>query len=203
MRARIISIDIETLAAPLIDDVRSEKYEELQKEYSKEDTVQKHLEAFENEKWCFTPEGAIPICVSLCDSDGYEWVVSDKDPLVIARKFWSKIEMQAPCKLLGFNLTGFDLPVLMRYGILADCKISKPFGRYDLIDLTTVPFWWEKKGKSLKWYARNFLAGEKKGNGKDVKELWEKDPSAVEKYCLQDARLALKLYQQYSRFLNI
>jgi len=102
--------------------------------------------------------------------------------------FWPFVERAR--SLVGFNLIGFDLPVLSVY-YSGDFSVLKTF---DLMD--------EMKQVlghrvSLNAVAKGTLGEEKSGDGLGAVEYYnQKDWKNLEKYCKKDVELTAKLFQE-------
>ncbi len=102
--------------------------------------------------------------------------------------FWPLVERAR--SLVGFNLIGFDLPVLSAY---YSGDFSK-FRNFDLMD--------EMKKVlghrvSLNAVAKGTLGEEKNGDGLGAIEYYkQKDWKSLEKYCKKDVELTARLFQE-------
>lgn len=210
-----IVIDIETIATPVQDWFIEAKKKELQEEYKKDETVQKHLdEAVKG--WWKQWGGSRPICIAMenlsnnevwCEAnDDSEQLVSD---WIVKVAEWSPY--MSPVSFVGFNVVGFDL-LNLHLQIAKRRHQEKLFklGRYSCIDLADQPYGWktDRKGKTLDYYARAFgLEGKEGVTGDMVAKLWAMDledgGKRVKDYCLSDCMLTSALYRKMSLFWDL
>lgn len=198
--------DIETLAIPVPDSTKAEWRKEIAEEYVKEDTILKKLEAkIERAKYDF--DGCRPIALSAClILGGGEKVFSSivhEDSTEVAKHFHALCQDYAPVKLVGYNIKGFDLPILYRWMALADLKFRTKIGRYDIIDLMDhVSGFGKKVSLDRACTAYGIKCSEYDGSFVDP---WyrAKDWHRIEAYCVADVQCTLELYEALTRFQNL
>jgi len=102
---------------------------------------------------------------------------------------------------VGFNVEGFDLPILNlamhKAGLRLPCKI----GKWDTLDLCERPF---KRRYKLKDLADIYGLERVEGDGSGVQALWdEQNLDAIKNYNLSDVKITAELYQILARFYDI
>jgi DNA polymerase elongation subunit (family B) len=126
-------------------------------------------------------------------------IASDEKTLL---EFFWQLAADHKYELVGFNITGFDLPFLFRrswkLGIKPPSIIRR--GRYwadSIIDLMELwAFFRQEQRESLNTICRALGFGEKSGSGKDFAELWANDREKAVEYCKNDLRLTKSLYEK-------
>lgn len=128
-------------------------------------------------------------------------IMFDGDETKMLRAAWEIIEgkcMECETKLVGWNITGFDLVWMLRRSFCH--RIQHPRwlrdGRYwsraiiDLLDVWRLGEYRKEEGKtmgnSLDNVAKFLGLPPKLGSGKDFAELLKKDPVAAEAYLVRD-----------------
>lgn len=105
-------------------------------------------------------------------------------------------------QLIGFNITGFDLPFLFRrswrHTIRPPMALRR--GRYwsdAVLDLMEAwAFYNREQRESLDTVCRHLGLGEKNGSGKDFAGLWESDRGRAVEYLTNDLKMTKKLYER-------
>lgn len=121
----------------------------------------------------------------------------------ILQAFWELAKMAKT--VCGFNILGFDLPVIFVRSILLDVAPTrqfdlKPWGT-DVCDLMAKRF--PKSGSmGLKRIAAAMGMEIDAGDvdGSQVEELFKSDPEMVGKYVRSDVRLCVDMHERYSGF---
>lgn len=150
------------------------------------------------------------------------WAAGDDTPRVgvapsptteveLLDKFWELASASGP--LVGFNILGFDLPVILIRSAILGIQPSRmlnlsPYGNREVIDVYLGRFGSRgntnanKPGK-LKVLARlmgiDVPAGDVDGG--DVYELLKSDPAAVGTYCKSDVEITRAYYRKLRGFL--
>lgn len=135
---------------------------------------------------------------SICMSAG---IVADEVKML--EQFWSIAEAASEeHKLVGHNITGFDLPFLIRRSWLLDVKIPSGLlqgGRFwasHIVDTMRIWACGAVGGNSyvkLDVLAKAFGVGAKNGDGAKFAELWASDASAAAGYLLNDLELTYRV----------
>lgn len=122
--------------------------------------------------------------------------VVEGDEAEMLKAFWWLLSEDGRFpQIIGFNITGFDLPFLFkrswRHGIKPPSWLRK--GRYwdsDVVDLREVWCMGDRTAKgSLEAVAMHLGLGCKLGSGKDFAALWKDDKQAAIKYLKRDVEL--------------
>ena len=135
---------------------------------------------------------------SICMSAG-----TVAEEVKMLEQFWSIAEAASEeHKLVGHNITGFDLPFLIRRSWLLDVKIPGGLlqgGRFwasHIVDTMRVWACGAVGGNSfvkLDVLAKAFGVGAKNGDGAKFAELWASDASAAAAYLLNDLELTYRV----------
>ncbi|HKW43765.1 MAG TPA: DNA polymerase domain-containing protein, partial [Thermoplasmata archaeon] len=138
----------------------------------------------------------------------------------IIDRFVKLIDDLDPDIISGYNIDGYDLPVLIdraakngipRLGLARDHStffhLGERFWRLDGRILTDV--WWAVKAERLSLHMKqetlDYVAKQLLGEGKHVlqrrkiDEEWEADRDKVIRYCIQDAELSLRILERVRR----
>ena len=154
-------------------------------------------------------------CLSYCikTSEGYtheETLHGDEEKLL--NDFVKVIQKHDPDIITGYNIDGYDLPLLVEraevYGInLAigrdGTNLEQRFQRFwQARGRVIVDAWWNVKREvrprqeSLNAVAKELLGKEKHDvNPKQMDEEWANNPQKVMDYCLEDAKLAVEILE--------
>ena len=154
-------------------------------------------------------------CLSYCvkNSDGYlveETLHGDEEKIL--NDFVKAISDNDPDIITGYNIDGYDLPLLVEraevYGIKLNfgrdgSQIQQRMKRFWRVQGRVVAdAWWNVKREvrprqeSLNAVAKQLLGREKHDvNPKKMDEEWANDPKKVMDYCLEDAKLALEILE--------
>ena len=154
-------------------------------------------------------------CLSYCvkTSEGYvheETLHGDEETLL--KNFVKAINEHDPDIITGYNIDGYDLPLLVErcdvYGI--DLKIGRDGSEleqrmqrfWQAQGRVIADAWWNVKREvrprqeSLNAVAKELLGREKHDvNPKKMDEEWANNPDKVMEYCLEDAKLALEILE--------
>ena len=154
-------------------------------------------------------------CLSYCvkTSEGYvheETLHGDEETLL--KNFVKAINEHDPDIITGYNIDGYDLPLLVErcdvYGI--DLKIGRDGSEleqrmqrfWQAQGRVIADAWWNVKREvrprqeSLNAVAKELLGREKHDvNPKKMDEEWANNPEKVMEYCLEDAKLALEILE--------
>jgi len=138
----------------------------------------------------------------------------------IVERFVKLVDELDPDVLSGYNIDGYDLPVLLeragkngisKVGLARDHSeffhIGERFWRLDGRIVTDV--WWAVKAERLslrmKQETLDYVARQLLGEGKHelqrrkIDEEWERDRDKVIKYCINDADLSLRILEKIGR----
>lgn len=204
----VLIIDIETIAKPVPQEVLDEQRKVLAEEYKKEETIEKHLQDFK-ERYKFLPGGAEIICVGIMDFQSrVSKVIYDptKPTSWIIDETVLELDLYPGHKFCGFNIKGFDLPVLLEHMQRFDTFLDQRKGRYDIIDL----YEWAKFagfGGSLNKVCKMFGLETKSASGDQVAFMYEQDKSdggrRVAEYNRQDLEVEAALYRCVGRMWTL
>jgi hypothetical protein len=135
------------------------------------------------------------------DQGGEIQVMHDDDEAVLLRRFWAlaRGEQGRLNTLVGFNITGFDLPFLLRrswkHGVEIPAGLRR--GRYwseSVIDVREI---WNLGDRfatgSLDTVAKHLGFGGKSGNGSQFAALWTSDRAAAIAYLVKDVDLTARV----------
>lgn len=110
-------------------------------------------------------------------------VYEEKDMMELDKRF-QKAEL-----LLGFNVIGFDLPVLANY-------FFTPVDRFPVLDLMTEIEKNRGHRASLDSVAKPTLKAKKSGSGLDAIMYWKEGRiEELKKYCLDDVRITKDVFE--------
>ena len=154
-------------------------------------------------------------CLSYCikTSGGYiheETLHGDEEALL--NDFVKAIKKYDPDIITGYNIDGYDLPLLVERAELYDIDLSigrngtnleQKFQRFwQAQGRVIVDAWWNVKREirprqeSLNAVAKELLGKEKHDvNPKEMDEEWATNPQKVMDYCLEDAKLAVEILE--------
>ena len=154
-------------------------------------------------------------CLSYCvkTSEGYvheETLHGDEETLL--NNFVDAINEHDPDIITGYNIDGYDLPLLVErceiYGIHLNIgrdgsKLEQRMQRFwQAQGRVIADAWWNVKREvrprqeSLNAVAKELLGREKHDvNPKKMDEEWANNPDKVMNYCLEDAKLALEILE--------
>ena len=131
----------------------------------------------------------------------------------LLRKFVRIVNEKDPDILTGYNIDGYDLPVLKSRMDLRGVKFAigrdyeQPHriqGQYWRLHgrIISDTWWAVKKVLHPKHESLNYVAKEQLGEGKDninrlrIEEEWASRPDEVTQYCIKDADLTLRIFQK-------
>lgn len=94
----------------------------------------------------FRLDGCRPISVSLgiCEDNEVKNILgcASDDSCEVAQFFTDYVNQAAngaPFKLVGFNINGFDLPIIFRWMVHANAFLKRRLGKWDAVDLCAYP----------------------------------------------------------------
>ncbi|MEE9267959.1 MAG: DNA polymerase domain-containing protein [Thermoplasmata archaeon] len=132
----------------------------------------------------------------------------------ILRDFVTLVEKEDPDVLSGYNIGGYDIPVLLeraRKGNLGELAFGRDFAPFFQINermwrlhgRVIVDAWWSArtdlrpKQETLDYVARKLLGeGKQEVDPARMDEEWERDPERVIRYCMKDAELSLRILEK-------
>jgi DNA polymerase, archaea type len=143
-----------------------------------------------------------------------EFRLSDPDEAAILRKFAETVTEDDPDVVTGYNIGGYDLPLLAERATALGLK-GLALGReradarvmgdrvWKVAGRIVADAWWSArrelhpKQESLQYVARTLLGDSKLDvDRRDIDREWANDPVRVMEYCLHDADLALRILQK-------
>ena len=154
-------------------------------------------------------------CTCLTVHDGAELVAEQmldgSEPDIIA-SFTAAVAQHDPDVITGYNIDGYDLPLLEERAHLHGMKLvlgrdGRPADQrsnrtWTVRGRIVADAWWNVKREirprqeSLNAVAQQLLGKEKHDvNPQQMDAEWERDPQRVKEYCLEDARLAFEIMQ--------
>lgn len=150
--------------------------------------------------------------ITFGDKDWKEKITGDEKDII--SKWVEAIKNHDPDVLTGYNIDGYDLPVILKRAAKHGMG-ELPLGRnqkylrqivnrfWRLDGRIIADAWWNVKKelrpkKETLAHISNILLNEKKDDvdPKKIDSEWEEDPQRVVDYCLQDARLALRILEK-------
>ncbi len=223
LRDTVICFDIETIERPYKDFTnRAEKIEEIYEKdmlvaesKAKEETKAKYRTIAEDKRtaakestpegWKFSPAGAEIVCIAwregLKTAHGIEWEdvlgIQAKEADAI-KEFVSFLNLPSgPYSLVGFNISGFDYPVVARAILEHGMHLENKPGEYDLYDLMYAPLFRKSKGSQDYFYQQYGLGDVGDMDGSQVAQCYKDDcennTTNVLKYCKHDVEKVSKL----------
>jgi DNA polymerase I len=131
----------------------------------------------------------------------------------LLRDFVKLVNSKDPDLLTGYNIDGYDLPVLkyrmerngVRFGIGRDHQSPhRVQGQYWRLHgrIISDTWWGVKKVLHPKHESLNYVSRELLGEGKDninrlkIEEEWATRPDEVTQYCIKDADLTLRIFEK-------
>ena len=174
-------------------------------EYQREDTITKHLEARVS-RAKFEFDGCKPCCIGICVIDGANELYAARsgvDAIELASWLGEQLNVLRPVKLIGFNVLGFDLPIMQRWMARSGVTLERPFGRYDVVDLMNEVAGFGKR-VSLDRACRAYAIPTSDSDGSMV-EGWyvAKNMQAIERYCLEDVNATVGLYRKVTNIKSL
>lgn len=153
-----------------------------------------------------TPEycRVVALGFAIGDAEPVSLMVSDETSEADILGFFWAIAKDAK-RLCGFNVLGFDLPVLFVRSAILDVSPSKQIDLKpwsgDVVDLMAARFP-KSKAMRLKDLARvmgiKVPAGDVEGS--QVFDLWKNDPAALSDYVKSDVEVTRQLHRRYAGF---
>ena len=205
-----VVFDLESIPLPIPEEAIAEKRLALSQEYKKDETIEAHLLAWKD-KFKFKPEGAKPIAIGMQiighKATSEPMGIQSDDESEIARFFVETIDTFSGSKIVGYNILGYDLPLICRSLFKSDLKLNYRIGKWAKIDLMQEPFGrgFDQTG-GFKRLCRTYgvkLSGQ---DGSMVDALWAEDQEngtkKVLEYCLDDVRGCGELFMKFQRFFD-
>lgn len=149
--------------------------------------------------WAVGNEPASSIVVGQMKADGSrEWTETD-----LLEKFWQLVSAYSP--IVGFNICGFDLPVLFVRSMILKVDASRLIDltpwKADVVDLMQARFP-RQQAKGLKKLAAllGIPVPAEGVDGSQVAELYRTDPTKVGEYVRSDIDVTRNLHQKFRGF---
>ncbi len=132
----------------------------------------------------------------------------------ILRDFVSLVQKEDPDLLTGYNIGGYDIPVLLeraRKEGFGDLPLGRDFATFTSINerfwrlhgRVIADAWWSvrselrPKQETLDHVSRLLLGeGKEEVDRARIDEEWDRDPELVMNYCLKDAELSLRILEK-------
>ena len=162
------------------------------------------------------------LCIGIAyrDGDALKTRILKGEEKQIIEQFVKVVEELDPDIVSGYNIDGYDLPVLVERGKAHKIDelrlgrnhegffhLGERFWRVDGRIITDV--WWAVKAERLslrmKQETLDYVAKQLLGEGKHelerrkIDEEWERDQDKVIRYCINDAELSLKILERVRR----
>jgi len=162
------------------------------------------------------------LCIGIAyrEGDAIKTRILTGEEKQIIERFVKVVEELDPDIVSGYNIDGYDLPVLVERGKLHKFEelplgrnhegffhLGERFWRVDGRIITDV--WWAVKAERLslrmKQETLDYVAKQLLGEGKHelarrkIDEEWERDQDKVIRYCINDAELSLKILERVRR----
>ncbi|MFQ6012750.1 MAG: DNA-directed DNA polymerase [Thermoplasmata archaeon] len=152
--------------------------------------------------------------IALRGPDGLETQALRGGEREILRDFVTLVEKEDPDVLTGYNIGGYDIPVLVkraRKGNLGELALGRDFATFFQINerlwrlhgRVIVDAWWSArtdlrpKQETLDYVAKVLLGeGKQEVDRARIDEEWERDPERVIRYCIKDAELSLRILEK-------
>lgn len=210
----VIAFDIETIAVPATQSELEEIRKGLKlgnvKDPEKVAAAIKEKEAKALSDNKFRIGGAKPISIAMVEVsrndplrlEQIEGLCSDT-PEELARFFTEFINSYGTNYVLtGFNIRGFDLPIMSHLLFSTGYRLKHPVGKWDVVDLCENPLGREYK---LKDAARRFgIEAPIKIDGSAIQELWDSnDRDAILEYNKSDVFITGRLFQALSTIYSL
>ncbi len=134
----------------------------------------------------------------------------------ILRNFVSLVQKEDPDVITGYNIGGYDIPVLLeraRKEGFGDLPLGRDYATltsfserlWRLHGRVVADAWWSVKSDlKPKQETLDYVSRELLGEGKEdvdrgrIDEEWQRDPEQVVSYCLKDAELSLRILEKLS-----
>jgi hypothetical protein len=209
MRHNIV-IDVETFALPASQEYLKEQEKIIREELVQERAIQARLEKIKNNGALDLARAQIVAVAIASDESDRIASISSNDEEQIAHWLFITIEhlhaeTNLDLRFVGFNIIGFDLPMLSV--LMARYELPLPFPlsqRKDVLDLMQEPFGRAIGMKPLSWYLQAYGLEAKSASGSEVHEMWLADVASgstnVEQYCRKDVELEMQLFKKMSMF---
>lgn len=156
----------------------------------------------------------LTLCAALREGDRFETFAFQGGEREILRDFATLVEKEDPDILTGYNIGGYDIPVLVeraRKGNLGDLALGRDHATFNRINdrfwrlhgRVIVDAWWSvrtdlrPKQETLDYVARKLLGeGKEEVDRARIDEEWDRDPDLVMQYCVKDAELSLRIVEK-------
>lgn len=213
MLRNCVVFDIETGALP-IEEIEFPEFE-APSNYKNAETIAAYIDKKKTE---FIEKAAVSVFSGKVMAIGYEIFDSEgkstaggifhgNDEKEIIQKFWNKlyelgIDNNTSHKFIGWNSNGFDIPFLLRKSWKYDLQnvptylsdYKWPQSRF--IDLMLVWSCGSKEYVKLDTVAKFFGVGQKNGDGKFFKEMYEEDVEKALEYLKNDVAMTVAVAQK-------
>lgn len=156
----------------------------------------------------------LTLCVAVRNGGEVELTALRGGEREILRDFVSLVQREDPDVITGYNIGGYDIPVLLeraRKGGFEDLPLGRDYATFTSINER----FWRLHGRVIAdawWSVRSELRPKQEtldhvskillGEGKvevdrgRIDEEWERDPEQVIQYCLKDAELSLRILEK-------
>jgi|TARA_B100002003_G_C14135191_1_gene545886 predicted PolB exonuclease-like 3'-5' exonuclease len=138
------------------------------------------------------------VCLQMLTPEGTWYGSVGSDEVGILEMFWERVQ-DSSVYVGGFNIIGYDLPLIYIRSILHKVKPSRKFilNRYnsDVLDVMYKLCSNDlSKAKKLDYYCNMFHLGKKSGQGEEVAKLFKEGKLVeIESYCRVDVQLTKDL----------
>ncbi len=214
----IVVVDIETIAKYLPDleedlDLTVEapkNYKDPEKiESARKEKIEKALDRIK-----FKPDGADVVCIGLAVIDTQEMdlthIEAKCSPVTddLCKFFCDYLNHHRATKLVGCNIRGFDIPILMAAIAKSPYYLTKPIAKWGLIDLMHKQKEMDGETRKVKgtWNSLCRLYGikEPSKDGAQVAEMWSREAfKEISDYCMEDVRCEGELYLAMSKIIEL
>ena len=222
----VLVIDIETLERPEESWHKKKKLDEAQfwyetkldyihNTYKKEETRERHAvdaaKEFEkrcnepSETWRFSPAGASIVALGYCVGTKTEWgmrwspiggVQGSEESCVFNLSSFINRHLSNGFTLAGYNILGFDWPVLARAFKTNGAPIDKKPSDY-VFDVMDAPLFKRNRKSQDYWCQQYGISGNYETDGSMVASMWVEDEKnntqKVLEYCQRDVEKCCKL----------
>ncbi len=120
--------------------------------------------------------------------------------------FWAECSRTYCRSVCGYNVAGFDLPVILTRSALLDVEPTRmfdlrPFGSRDVLDLMKLRFGTGRAAKLkdlARWLGIDIPAGDCEGS--QVLGLWQSDPAKLRQYVASDVVIVRRLHERLAGY---
>jgi DNA polymerase I len=156
----------------------------------------------------------LTLCVAVRNGGKIEFTALRGGEREILRDFVSLVQRVDPDVISGYNIGGYDIPVLLeraRKEGFGDLPLGRDYATFTSINerfwrlhgRVIADAWWSvrselrPKQETLDHVSRILLGeGKVEVDRGRIDEEWERDPEQVVKYCLKDAELSLRILER-------